>query len=420
MTRAARRVTICLLAIGFTIPGQLSAQQSKGEVDPRPCLSEILRTSSSYTNNVDYANNWMDLVDETYFNQHKDEVNASAERTLSWKAAGSYQQFDEQRRTYHRLQSGQTTYSQSMQSVFNGMPDRAFDTIDKCLETIAITRPNVYYAVSKNTASDVQLRIYWVGLPGAKPSPFLVEGSNLQNAERTDAVRPSIWRNPFKDSTWSDTPKQGMLLRSELPLAGTSMFTVTIKRLNQNAPVVGSLWGPNFDQVFFNIDPPQPPRPKATKCSISAKELRQGSDAFYSIPFPPGGGENFPLECWNLEPGKMARITWQGKVLSPKFESYNQGQRVDAQNPAVDYVVNLVLVLRDAVGQPITLPVQVHQSHSAARDDHDVNGSTSVQVPASAAIIATLAANDSNKWPGYLGPISLSDNFRLTIETTDK
>lgn len=419
----ARFAVACFVAFTFLLTSQGWGQQNRGEVDPRPCLSDILRTSSSYTNNIDYTNSWMDLVDETYFKQHKDEVNASAEKTLAWKAAASYEQFDEERRTYRHAQASQTSYNQSLQYVFNGMPDRAFATIDKCLETIAITRPNVYFSVSKSTSEEVQLRIYWVGLPGPKPTPFLVEGSNLQHARRTDATQISYVDrySPFRNAAWSDAPDDGMLLRHGVTFSGTSMFTMTLKRESATSAVVGSLWGPNFDQVFFNIEPPAPPKTVTTKCSVSSKELKQSSDPnFYTIPFPPGGGENFPLDCWNLPTGKMARVTWQGTVLSPKFPSYNQGQLVDAQNPAVDYVANLVLLLRDAAGQQLVPNVQVLQSHSPAKDDHPASGTFSLPVPPSGAIVARLAANDSNKWPGYLGPISLSDDFRLTIEVTDK
>lgn len=423
-----RKYGLCLLLL--VLLRLRSWAENGNQIDPTPCFNKMLETTSSMTSNIEFANSWLDLVDEDYYKGHEAEVNAAAEKTLSWKASGSWKEFDEERKKYHRLQSGTTSYKQSIQNVFNGITDRGLGTVDLCLKEIAAKQVGIFYAISKNTLKEVQLEIYWHSGPGANPEPFEILKSSL-----TGAHRLGIDANPGRQAqimqrigdavfnrTLADPPRSGELFVRGVKIGpGDSKYTLRLMREDNTDSVTGSFEGKGFDQVFFNVPPPESDPDFVRTCSTNSAKLKGQSPAFYTVPFQ---GENFPLHCWHMRPGRTVVITVSGTILPPQFASYSAGVEVDNYKPGVTYDVMLDMIVRDAGDNIIDQPrVLDHVARNGvqywAKDPVPVGISFTKLVPPSGAILVALTSPYSQKWPGRDGPVSLSDDFTITIQETD-
>src|SRR5205814_4629493 len=104
-------------AMGFS-------QKGNGEISPVDCISPILTSTISYTQSEEAASHWLDMVDESYYKEHKTDVDAAV-TTAKWQGTANYSQLDQERRQYHRLKTGDISTKESSQYFFNGMPDSA-------------------------------------------------------------------------------------------------------------------------------------------------------------------------------------------------------------------------------------------------------------------------------------------------------
>jgi hypothetical protein len=406
----------------------ISWSQNRNQIDPTPCFSQLLETTRNLTTNVDFANSWLNLVDEEYYKSHTDEVSGAAEKTLSWKASGDWKSLDDERRKYHSQNSGWSNYNQSVQDVFNGVTDRGLDTIDRCIKNLAIKQSGVFFLVSKNTQGEVQLEIYWQLSGGTNPPPFTIRKSSIGNAERIDTKPSSSTLGKMAQTVgsyispaMSDPPSPGELFASGVKLGGGSKYTVRLQRQKRAEPVTGSIEGDGFDQVFFSIDPPPYPQPFNPKCTATAGSLKAHS-TYYTVPFQ---GESFSMPCWHMQPGKIVSITVTGTVEPPQFDSFSDKAVVSNSSAGVTYDVVLDMIVRDAGAYEVDR-LRVLDSQSKNGDLHlantprPVNTSFARVVPPNGAMLLSLTSPRSEKWPGRNDYVSLSDDFTVTVEATEK
>lgn len=392
--------------------------QSRGEIDPIRCISPILTSTIQYSNSKEDALRWLNMVDENYYKEHKTEVDAKV-TTAGWQAAANFDQFDAERREYHKNSDYQSSTKESVQYFFNGMNDDALKTVNHCFDAVvADGRPGLNFTVRKNTAEEVHLRINWVGLPGPNADALVVNSSTLSNATRLNVKRGSV----LSRVSWNDPPNKNEIFATGLlglKLSGSSVGTVILKRDKQDKPITGTIYGPNFDEVYFDVEPPAKPKPRVESCSVTARDL-VGEGQYLTLAYPPSG-IRLILDCYPLPADKNIVISWHGTLLPPQFLSYSDNKPVDNSNPAVDYVVQVNLRVLDAAGQqivpdPILVPATPSQP---AMNSRTLNGSTApVPVPSNGEVILYLAAIVSSKWPSGLGPITLSNDFTVTVQVT--
>jgi len=168
-----------------------------------------------------------------------------------------------------------------------------------------------------------------------------------------------------------------------------------------------------------NLQANRPPAQiaKRTKCSVLAQKLKTPNTTFYAIS---ADGEGMSLDCSDLEPGKNLQISATGYIEKPQFVGFdNIGTKFVPGTAGVNYKAKLVLLFRDAALQEIRQPLVLADADQASGDRRPVRKTVFLAVPPGGEILLSLGAINSSLTPNTNGPLSLSDDFQLTIEVTN-